>query len=47
MRINTHIIKTNHPKRGTRIKSSKSDVKAPEIRQNAFEEREISSVGSL
>ena len=32
MRINTNIIKTNHPKGGKRIKSSKSDAKAPEIR---------------
>ena len=32
MRINTHTIKTNHPKEGARIKSSKSDAKAPEIR---------------
>ena len=46
MRINTNIIKTNHPKGGKRIKSSKSDAKAPEIR-HTFEEREISWVGSL
>ena len=40
MRINTHIVKTNHLKGGIKIKSSKSDIKVAKIRH--FEERKIS-----